>query len=455
MNILDKIISSLLPEKKANESLHGSAEWGTDKEFNNLFKPDNKGLVINGSDQISVKNSFLHSAIIAPSGAGKTTSYIIPNIAFLNGSAVITDPSGEIYNYTSEYLKNRGFETATLNPNDLKNSDFFNPLQRINNISDINKIVSVLIDNAFQDSKGDDFWNNGAKDILILIIKAVKTLPKESQNLGQARNFLLLYGQLDQSGEIDQLAEKLSQLLNNQPREQAEILSFFANDQKVLDNFITTAKSALTVFTDENITAITSKDTINFERLKQSNKSLVIFLIVPEHEINYYSFLLNLFYTQVFNFCLTSSEKKPVFFLLDEFGNMGKIPNFESIITTLRKRNCSISIILQDKKQLAKLYGENGANTIFGNCANKIFFAGMSGSMCQEVEQLLGNSTVEHTDQETERNTLHRRPLLTADEIRRIEQGEIIYLFKNTAPFLLKNAYFDMSLPIGDEAFKY
>jgi type IV secretion system protein VirD4 len=459
LDLFDSIINGLgnhankafgLEEKP---SLHGSAGWGSEKEkrrfFSKNFFKKNDGLTIDGINQISQEDSYLHSAIVAPSGIGKTSTYIIPNVLNLNHSMIITDPSGEIFNYTKDHLQSKGFNIRVINPNNLNYTSFYNPLDRANTSTEINKISSILVESIdskkSSNDKDADFWNNGAKTILNLAIQAVKKHPdpnKNKRNLGKVRELLLLYGQEDSNNKVDAMALELDKWLFDDPAARKELMSFFSNEQKVRDSFITTAKNSLYTFTDPKICQLTNRDTISFEDIKnEQEKSTAIFLIVPEHEIKYYSFLLNLFYTQVFSFCANTQNSKPVFFLLDEFGNMGRLPNFENIITTLRKRNCSISLILQDIKQLNNLYNQDNAEIIFGNCASKTFFSGLSLEMCQKVEAILGKETIEYEDPETKKITLHSRSLKTADEIRRLPRDKVIYIFRNESPYLLDTRY--------------
>jgi len=454
MPILDDIIEIIQnfffpPEK---ESLHGSADWGTDKERKKLFnlnfsgKSLNNGLVINGISRISKKHSYLHAVVVAPSGAGKTSTYIVPNVVKLTDSMFITDPSGEIHNGVVHHLKHIGFDVRVINPNDISNTFFYNPLERANTTTKINKIADILINNAYEPNSSSNYWNDGAKTILSVIIRVVKNNSTQTKrNLEQVRNLLLQYGQLDPINKTDKLvSECLKWLDKTNDRDIIEELkSFYANEKKQRDSFISVAKNALKIFADKSICELTNQDTIAFEDIKNDQKPPVaIFLIVPEQEIKYYSFLLNLFYSQVFSFCSNQTHsQKSVYFLLDEFGNMGRIPNFETIITTLRKRNCSISIILQDIKQLDNIYGKNSAEIIFGNCASKIFFGGLDTPMCEKIEKLLGRETREYTNKDTDHTSLHARYLMTADEIRRLERDKIIYVFRNQRPFLLNTQY--------------
>lgn len=141
------------------------------------------------------------------------------------------------------------------------------------------------------------------------------------------------------------------------------------------------------------------------------------------------------------------SNSLPVYFLIDEFANIGKIPNFPSLITTLRKRRCSCSLVIQDLEQLNLVYGAAGASTILnGGCAGKLFFPGLGLSTCEQIERLLGKSTTSYVeegsynkgdDPSTAKDVTVGRSLFTADEIRRLDDHKAIFVFSNKRPALL------------------
>ncbi len=128
---------------KSDKNIHGSASFMRFWERRKFLSKRNSGLVIDGVKKISKELSYTHLATIAPTGAGKTVSYIIPNILSLNGSAVVTDPSGEIFNITAEYKRKQGFKIKKIDVRDVKNSLKINPLFRLNSHTDIKKISSV------------------------------------------------------------------------------------------------------------------------------------------------------------------------------------------------------------------------------------------------------------------------------------------------------------------------
>jgi len=425
-----KCFEYLIGSFKTKE-IHGSAKWAGKLNTFAFLNAKNDGLVINGLDRLDLKHSFNHMAVIAPTGAGKTTGYIIPNVLQLNHSMLITDPSGEIYQKTRKHLRQKGFKLKTINPNDLKHTHFYNPLAKVKTDTEIKKISDILITNAYPEPKGDqEFWNNAARNIINIVIRVLKKGDPKKNNLAGVRNLLQLYG----SSQFDQtVAQNAVQSTLN------EFLGFERQDTKVKQGAISTAKYALEPFSDPDLCQLTEIDTIRYEDLR--NRLTAIFVIVPEHEISYYSFLLSMMYTQIFNFCATmhpGSKNFPVFFLMDEFGNSGKIPNFETLITTLRKRSCSISIILQDLKQVTKIYGKDSDSTIInGGCTGKIFFPGLGIETCTQIEKMLGQKTV---NQSTEfgKKQMIGRSLYTADEVRRMRPDEAIFFYGNRPPIKLK-----------------
>ena len=173
--------------------------------------------------------------------------------------------------------------------------------------------------------------------------------------------------------------------------------------------------------------------------------------------MDYFSLILNLFYTVCFRHCLREWDaederrnegKEPVFFFLDEFGNLGKIRKFPSIITTLRKRRCSVSLILQDLAQLRSLYGREGAETIFsGGCGSKLFFSGMDTEMCAYVERALGQNTEYDTLYQgiSEHARTVARPLMRADEVRMMHPGKGVLISGRERPALVTMpAFYDI-----------
>ena len=216
-----------------------------------------------------------------------------------------------------------------------------------------------------------------------------------------------------------------------------------------MSSILSTAKTALAKFSDPDLRALTSDETLNFESLRA--RKTAIFLIIPENEVRYYSFLLTILYTQMFNFCSMAPQHgqlyNPIFFFLDEFANSGKLPNFSTVITSIRKKKTAISIVLQDVEQLVNVYGKADASVILnGGCASRIFYPGLSYSTCRELSNLLGNQTIRYRESGfsrkdgyfPDRDRNMARSLLTPDEIRTLSDNRALFIHGNLLPVLLK-----------------
>lgn len=210
----------------------------------------------------------------------------------------------------------------------------------------------------------------------------------------------------------------------------------------MLGSIVSTARAAVELWADEEVARVTAANTVELASLRRERTA--IYLIVPEHQVRYFGLLLNLFYSACFTRCLeprAAGEVLPVYFFLDEFGNLGRINDFASIITTLRKRRCSLSLILQDLAQLQAIYGRDEARTIFsGGCANKLFFGGLDLETARYVEGLLGRNT----EYDTTFGGIHERartvgvPLMTADQVRRLGRDEAILVAGSERPARLR-----------------
>ena len=218
----------------------------------------------------------------------------------------------------------------------------------------------------------------------------------------------------------------------------SEYTAFLSQDDKVTASILSSARVALDLWSDPDIILFSSSNSVDIEALR--NEKSIIYVIVPEDKIKYFSIIVNLFYSACFNYCLKHSEGNSVFYFLDEFGNLGKIPNFATIATTMRKRKCSISIILQEMSQLTAVYGKDEAKALYaGGMSNKLFFSGLDLETCQYLEKMLGVYTeydrVSGSDEYI--NTVSK-PLMRADEIRMLPKNRAIFISGDKKPALLK-----------------
>ncbi len=405
--------------------IHGTGTFLTGPHKVKLLNRFHKGLVIDGKRSISEDLSYRHVSMVKSSGGGKTTGYIIPNVLKLDHSMVITDPSGEIWNLTSGFLNQKGFTLKVFDLSDPTTSLQYNPLYRATDTTSIGMVAKALIEAAYPPgSTKDPFWPDSAEQLSSILIKCLKQGPEQYQNL---RNLKRLIENFGTDGK------RIKPFILNTASDEVfdEYVAFLeGNPEKTRLNILSSARTALKPLSDDNIAKLTAKETLFFEEIRQ--QKTVLYIIVPETRIRYYSFLLRLLYGQIFDFCKTRQDDThlPIYFLLDEFGNMGRVPNFEEFITTARKYQCSISILMQDEEQLRTHYGASGASTILnGGCTSKIYLPGVSMRTAKELEQLLGRKSVIIQEKGQRREV--GRNLMNASEIIQMPSGSGLFISGN------------------------
>lgn len=411
--------------------VYGDARWMTFLGKRYYFNRRNKGLVLSNRYRMSLKDSYTNLCLVAPTGSGKTTRFCVINILKSSGSLVCTDPSGELFRLTSGHMKDRGYKIQVLQPSDLSHSLRFNPMEYYRTPQEIRQLATILGFNGAGD-KTDPFWRITAINIIYICLSALAGMKDDKyKNLGNLRWLLNHLGGVE-DGVNDYMAKYLDDATF------AEYKAFLAQDSKVIASILSSARACLDLWSDPDVVKLSATNSIDISALH--DQKTIIYIIIPEHEIVYFSLLANLFYSACFKYCLQHSEGNPVFFMMDEFGNMGNINRFSSISTTLRKRNCSISIILQDLSQLEAIYGKEGLVIYSGGMNNKLFFSGLDLKACSYLEQVLGSST-EFEKEEDSR--LVRKPLLTVDQIRRLKKTKAVLISGRYRPvkFRMKPFY--------------
>ncbi len=417
-----------------------------EREKNKLFSTFNKGLYIDGNKlRLSQKESFNHLALISRTGGGKTTNYVIPNILKLSSeqcSMLITDISGELYELTSGYLEKQGYKIYVLDPENLEDSISYNPLYYASDTSKIDELVHTLIASSKtsnnSSSSENEFWDNGAKSLISIIIKLLlATKNHQYINLANVRYLVNNYG--SDGRDLDHLVNTLAD-----DKTYHEFRAFVKGNPSTILSMVSTANIALSpIGINENLEKLTSSHTINFDNFRKEKS--VLYIKIPANKQKQYSFLQNIFYSQFFNYVmekLPSKSDLPIYCLLDEFGNLN-LPNFDTTITTIRKYNISISIILQSIEQLQNRYGKANANTILnGGIASKLFYSGADHTTTETLSQILGDITSIKTG--IDGNSFFKDgKVMNPTEIRTMADDEALFIMANKLPVKIKlKAYY-------------
>lgn len=390
------------------------------------------------------------------SGAGKSASYSKPNAYQKLGSYVFTDPKGELYDDTAGYLERNGYKIKVLNLVNPKNSDGYNPLSHIKSDLDVDVIASTIIKG--QEKGGgpsDPFWNDTAEMLLkSLIYYLIATRPPEEQNLASCAEMVRAAAAENNGGNL--LKDMMSVLPIDHPARMYYKNVEVASD-KTFSSILVSLQAKLGKFDSKDIAEVTSTDTIDFEEI--GNTKTAVYVISSDTHTAY-DFLLTIFFAQMIQQLYDEADKQPggklkvpTFFILDEFANIGQIPDFDKKISTSRSRKISFSVILQNLDQLEAIY-DKAYETIMGNCDTHLFLGSNSTKTVEYFSKALGEKTISresiskskdkdgHKSGTSDSEQIMARALMTPDELRRMSMDYCIIFEKGIKPVKAKKLFF-------------
>ena len=423
------------PKNEYTDMEHGSSDWSRNGEQYQVLS-NRKGIILAEDNYLPVdKRGNVNVLVVGGSGSGKSASYSIPNAFQQLGSYVFTDPKGELYDRTAGYLKQNGYEIKVLNLVKPQNSDGYNPLMHISSEIDVDVIANTIVKGQKTDSGGSDpFWDDSAEMLLkALIYYLMATRPEEEQNLASCAE---LVRAANSNGGSNLLTELMSKLPYDHPA-RMNYKSIEIAPEKTYSSILSTLQSKLGKFDSKEIAELTSTDTIKFEDIG-SKKTAVYVISSDTHTA--YDFLLTIFFAQMiqqlYNFADDNGGKLkvPTYFILDEFANIGKIPDFDKKISTSRSRKISFSVILQNLDQLEAIY-DKSYETIIGNCDTHVFLGSNSYKTVEYFSKALGEKTIE-------RESISARALMTPDELRRLDNDLCIIFEKGIKPVKANKFYY-------------
>ena len=388
------------------------------------------------------------------SGSGKSASYSIPNAYQCLGSYIFTDPKGELYDRTAGYLKEHGYDIKVLNLVHPQYSDGYNPLMHISSELDVDVIANTVVKGQQTESgKSDPYWDDMAEMLLkALIYYLIATRPEEEQNLASC-------AELVRAANNKNGSNLLSELINQLPYDHPARMYYKSIEiapEKTYGSILSSLQSKLGKFDSKEIAELTSTDTIDFEEI--GNKKTAVYVISSDTHTAY-DFLLTIFFSQMIQQLYDYADlnggklKEQTFFILDEFANIGKIPDFDKKISTSRSRRISFSVILQTVDQLEAVY-EKSYETIMGNCDTHLFLGSNSYKTLEYFSKQLGEKTIERDSISINRDRQNwktgksvsdqvmARALMTPDELRRMDNDQCIIFEKGVKPVKARKFYY-------------
>lgn len=452
-------------EYRRNEE-HGSAKWGSpytlNKKYEQTPKEANKILTKNVSIGLDGKKHQrnLNTLIIGGSGAGKTRSFVFPNIMQLNKNYIVLDSKGEILKNVGHLLEEAGYEIKVIDLINIERSNCYNPFFYIQNESDIQKMITNLFKSTTpKDSVNQDkFWEDAAE----MFAKALGFYIDE-KGLDNERNFTMM-NDLIRAGQVKEDDEdyvSILDILMNRLEEQDPnnialkyYRSYHSGSSKTLKSIQITLASKLEKFNLESVSKMTSSDELELNKFGE--KKMALFAIIPDNDTSL-NFLISILYTQIFQELFYLADYKyggtlpiPVEFIMDEFANVCLPDDFEKILSVMRSRGISVSIILQNLAQLKALF-EKQWESIVGNCDELLYLGGNEQATHEYISKLLGKSTIHSNsygkstgrgeNYSTNDQTI-ARDLLSPDEIRKLNNSYALLFIRGEAP--IKDYKYDL-----------
>ena len=462
---------------------YGSARWGTAADIAPYIDPvpdwnipltrtESLTMTSRPKDPKTARNKNI--LVIGGSGSGKTRFFVKPSIMQMHSSYIITDPKGQLLTETGKMLlhgapkldengkpvrDSRGkviyepYRIKVLNTINFSKSMKYNPLAYVRSEKDILKLVNVIIANTKGDGEksSEDFWIKAERLLYCALIGYIwyEAEPEE-------RNFITLLDLLNacEAREDDETYKSpvdilFDDLAKKQPEHFAvkQYVKFKMAAGKTLKSILVSCGARLAPFDIKELRDIMTEDELELDTM--GDRKTALFLIMSDTDTTF-NFVIAMLQSQLFNLLCDKADdfyngRLPVHVrcLLDEFANIGQIPNFDKLIATIRSREISASIILQSQSQLKTIY-KDAADTIVGNCDSTLFLGGKEKGTLKEISELLGKETIDSLSQSENRGaqTSHGlsyqklgKELMTQDEIAVMDGGKCILQLRGVRPF--------------------
>ena len=440
---------------------YGSARWGnaedikpyTDPVFqNNVLLTQTERLTMNSRPKQPKYARNKNILVIGGSGSGKTRFFVKPNLMQMHSSYVVTDPKGTVLVECGKLLQRGGYRIKVLNTINFKKSMRYNPFAYIRSEKDILKLVNTLIANTKGDGEkaGEDFWVKSERLFYCALIGYIwYEAPEEEKNFTTLLEMINASEAREDDPEfqspVDQMFERLEE---KDPEHFAvrQYRKFLLSAGKTRSSILISCGARLAPFDIREVRELMEDDELELDTI--GDQKTALFLIMSDTDTTF-NFILAMVQSQLINLLCDRADDKyggrlPVHvrLILDEFANIGQIPNFDKLIATIRSREISASIILQSQSQLKAIY-KDAAEIISDNCDCTLFLSGR-GKNAKEIAEVLGKETIDSYNQSENRGaqTSHGlnyqklgKELMSQDEIATMDGGKCILQVRGVRPF--------------------
>ena len=442
---------------------YGSARWGTvadiapymDKDFfQNIPMTQTERITMASRPKQPKYARNKNILVIGGSGSGKTRFFCKPSLLQAHSSYVCTDPKGTLLPEIGTFLERKKYRIKCLNLINFRKSMKYNPLTYIRSEKDILKLVNALIMNTKGEGEksSEDFWVKAERLYYSALIGYIWYEATEEE-----KNFITLLDLINASEarEDDETYQSPVDLLFSQLEEREpdhfavkQYRKFKMAAGKTLKSILISCGARLAPFDIKELRDLMEYDELELDTLGDQKTALFVILSDTDSTFN---FVAALMYSQLFNLLCDKADdfyggRLPVHvrLILDEFANIGQIPNFDKLIATIRSREISASIILQSQSQLKTIY-KDAADTIVGNCDSTLFLGGKEKSTLKEISELLGKETIDLYNQSENRGSQVShglsyqklgKELMTQDELAVMDGGKCIFMLRGVRPFL-------------------
>ena len=439
---------------------HGSAVWGNPQEINKKYCAksfkDNK--IMTRHVQISY-NMRKHrrnmlTLVIGGAGAGKTRFYAKPNLMQANTSFVVLDPKGENLRDTGYLLIAKGYEVRVLDLISMEKSFCYNPFVYLKDDNDVQRLVTNLFKATTPkgSQSNDPFWDTAASMLLLALIFYLKyEAPEDEQNFPMVMELLRAGEVREDNDEYQSPLDELFERLEMREPEHIAVKyykDYHSGSAKTLKSIQITLAARLEKFNLSSLASLTATDDLDLPSLGE--KKVALFALIPDNDTSY-NFLVSILYTQLFQQLFYLADHKyggrlpvHVHFLMDEFANVSLPDDFDKILSVMRSREVSVSIILQNLAQLKALF-EKQWESIVGNCDEFLYLGGNEQGTHKYVSELLGKATIDtntygkstgHSGNYSTNYQITGRELMTPDEVRMLDNRYALLFIRGERPVM-------------------